>query len=281
MDKDANLQQEAKKLNAQRKSVTRVLKIIVTLLIPALKISIPIIAVAIIVFWTSATFRISAHNHKEISIAKQAAVGTSIIQTSPNGSTGTSGASGSADYGDVDTVTAGGYTYPVYDDQFSNPIYNDLTYGPYTMHEAACGAFSAAMIIAGLTNDPTVTPVTFVEALRAYYGADSAFCGSEGSYQSALIDNDFLSTTYGLKSVDAGESEMLNYLEQGYPVLSGTTGHVLAVVPAPDDLKQQGYAFYVLDSIAETTGPYKSVSDYESTNGKPLYLNYAVLPGNA
>lgn len=56
-------------------------------------------------------------------------------------------------------------------------------------------------------------------------------------------------------------------------------GHILAIVPVSDELKAQGYKFYILDSGRGHSGPYKSLNEADNVvyNGF-LHMNYIIYP---
>ena len=77
-----------------------------------------------------------------------------------------------------------------------------------------------------------------------------------------IYQSSFLQKYYGVTSVMyPSESEALAALEQGYPVIGREEGHILAIMPVSDELKAQGYKFYIMDSARGHDGPYKSVAE--------------------
>ena len=163
--------------------------------------------------------------------------------------------SGSGNFS-VDTVTAGGYTYPHY-------LQKDYpgAYGTSTIPRSGCGPTSLAMILAGLKGDETITPITVVENINAYWPSGKYYVPGVGSSH-CIFSNAFVQKYYGVSSeYGISQATALSALEQGYPVIGGETGHILAIIPAPDEYKNQGYKFYIMDSGRGHDGPYKSVAD--------------------
>lgn len=163
--------------------------------------------------------------------------------------------SGSGNFS-VDTVTAGGYTYPHY-------LQKDYpgAYGTSTIPNSGCGPTSLAMILAGLKSDETITPITVVANINAYWPSGSYYVPGVGSSH-CIFGNTFLQKYYGVSSqYGISQSAALSALEQGYPVIGSETGHILAIIPAPDEYKKQGYKFYIMDSARGHDGPYRSVAE--------------------
>ena len=76
-----------------------------------------------------------------------------------------------------EVVEAAGYVFPHYyqkDYAYVNmdPI-TELT--NRTIATSGCGPTSMAMILAGLKNDPSITPETFLGAVREYYGSYTGY----------------------------------------------------------------------------------------------------------
>jgi len=101
-----------------------------------------------------------------------------------------------------------------------------------------------------------------------------------GSYGSALTSNSFLSTEFGVSSEYIGnnQEQALKALEQGYPILGSEDGHFLAIIPAPDEDKEKGYKFYIIDSARGHDGAYKTVADANKVVKGNLELNYIIYP---
>ena len=257
MEEEKDIKTNLQEANNRRKNITKVIKVLVTFIIPALKVMIPIIIIGCLVFWVSSTFKVKSHNSNEINKAKEGTVGSTSVVISD----------GVYVSYDGDTVMAGGYTYPVYDNQH-DAKYKNIRYGTSTLYTAGCGVFSGAMLLSGLCNDPSITPESYVQKIEEYYpNYSSYFQSGVGSIYPGIYKSDFLEKTYGVKSVAvSSESAALAHLEKGYPVIAGIPGHILAVIPAPDQDKQAGAKFYVLDSIKRSRGPYTSTSDFATVN---------------
>lgn len=121
---------------------------------------------------------------------------------------------GSANF-DVDTVSADGYNYPHYlQKDYPGP------YGTSTIPRSGCGPTSLAMILAGLKGDSSITPTTVVANIARYWPDGSYYVPGEGS-SSKIFGSDFLKKYYGVTSKACTESEALQALEKGYPVIGG------------------------------------------------------------
>lgn len=162
---------------------------------------------------------------------------------------------GKDDFG-VDTIEAEGYIFPHY-------LQKDYqgSYGTSTIPYGGCGPTSLAMILAGLKGDPSINPNSVVDNIKEYWPDGSYYVNGEGSSH-CIFQSSFLEKYYGLSSKSVmNNSQALEALENGYPVIGGEDGHILAIIPAPEEYKNQGYKFYILDSGRGHSGPYKSVED--------------------
>lgn len=160
------------------------------------------------------------------------------------------------DYTGVDSYSDGRHTYPHY-------LQNNYSgsYGSSTIAKSGCGPTSLAMVLAGYLDDPSITPTTVVENIKAYWPDGSYYQAGTGSMD-VIYSSGFLQRYYGVTSVMyPSESEALAALDQGYPVIGREEGHILAIVPVSEELKAQGYKFYILDSARGHDGPYKSVAE--------------------
>jgi len=156
-----------------------------------------------------------------------------------------------------DTVAGGGYTFPHYY-QRDYPG----SYGTSTIPAAGCGPTSLAMILAGLKGDPSIDPQTVVENIKNYWPSGSYYVNGVGSSH-CIFRSDFLQKYYGVTSEVSypSESQAIAALESGCAVIGGEDGHILAIIPVPDEYKSQGYKFYILDSARGHDGPYRSVAE--------------------
>lgn len=174
---------------------------------------------------------------------------------------------------DVDTVTAAGYTFPHY-------LQGDYpgAYGTSTIPRSGCGPTSLAMILAGLKGDASINPQTVVANIAEYWPSGSYYVPGVGSSH-CIFESSFLQKYYGVtsRSVDS-DSDALQALENGYPVIGGEDGHILAIIPAPDSYKSQGYKFYILDSARGHSGPYKSMADANEIVRGSLGFIYIIMP---
>lgn len=183
---------------------------------------------------------------------------------------------------DGEAVIAAGYQFPHYlQKNYAG------SYGSSTISASGCGPTSMAMILAGFCNDYSITPVTFIENLEEYYPSwESYYVPGAGSIRGAICDTQFLAQYYNCKSTYVsdnaeGQEQALKALAEGKAVLGGEEGHLLAIIPVPDEYKNMGYAFYVLDSYRGHDGPFKSVSDFiNSTTATKLIFRYIIEPIN-
>ena len=155
----------------------------------------------------------------------------------------------------VDYIQAAGYTFPHYL-QKNYP----RRYGTSTIPKAGCGPTSLAMILAGLKDDTSINPRSVVSDIEEYWPNGGYYVADKGSSHCIFHNNDFLKKYYGVSSVAyPTEAQALQALQQGYPIIGGEDGHILALIPAPDEYKEQGYKFYILDSARGHDGLYQNV----------------------
>ena len=181
----------------------------------------------------------------------------------------------SEDFSKAEKVVSGEYVFPHYYQR--NYAYRK--FGSSNISTSGCGPTSMAMIVSGLTGNENVNPDSFVTALESYFpNYTSYYSPGQGSVYSGICNNGFLQKNYQLKST-VGEYSfevVMSALEQGKCAIGRVPGHVLAIVPVPEEYKAQGYRFYVLDSGSGLDGPYKTleafnkVADQKRKNGGPL-----------
>ncbi len=171
------------------------------------------------------------------------------------------------------SVSSGKYNFPHYlQENYSG------SYGSATIASDGCGPTSLAMILSGLKGDSSITPASFVENLKQYYPDGRYHVSGVGS-TGDIYNSSFLSKYYGVSTqMYPTESQALQALEQGYPVLGHENGHFLAVVPVSDELKAQGYKFYILDSYRGHDGAYKSVADANKVVDGQLTFRAIIRP---
>ena len=167
----------------------------------------------------------------------------------------------SEDYANADKVTVMGYTFPHYYQR--NYEYRMYGVPGKTIARSGCGPTSMAMIVAGLTNDPTVNPDSFVTALENYFPNYSSYYDyGNGSVYSGICNSRFLQTFYNLKSrLYPTYEETLVALAEGKCAIARVEGHILALVPVTEEQRQQGYVFYVMDSASGLDGPYRNLEE--------------------
>lgn len=156
-----------------------------------------------------------------------------------------------------ETVTIDGLKFPLYlQKDFPGP------YGTSTIPSSGCGPTSLAMILSGLLRDPSITPWSVVNNIDKNWPNGAYYVPGVGSSH-CIFNNSFLSKYYGVSSSVCypSEAEVIQALKEGAGVIGAEEGHILAIVPVPDEYKNQGYQFYILDSARGHSGAYRSVAD--------------------
>lgn len=156
-----------------------------------------------------------------------------------------------------ETVTIDGLKFPLYlQKDFPGP------YGTSTIPSSGCGPTSLAMILSGLLRDPSITPWSVVNNIDKNWPNGEYYVPGVGSSH-CIFNNSFLSKYYGVSSSVCypSEAEVIQALKEGAGVIGAEEGHILAIVPVPDEYKNQGYQFYILDSARGHSGAYRSVAD--------------------
>lgn len=173
----------------------------------------------------------------------------------------------------VETVTVGSYVFPHYL-QKNYPG----SFGTSTIAYAGCGPTSLAMILSGLLRDNTIDPISFVNNVKKEWPDGSYYVDGVGA-KHCIFRSDFLFKYYGVTSqVYPSQAQALQALENGYPVLGGEDGHFLALIPVSEELKAQGYKFYILDSARGHDGAYKSVEEANRVVDGYLRFNAIIKP---
>lgn len=172
-----------------------------------------------------------------------------------------SGVGNTEDYAKAEKYSVAGYTFPHY----YQGNYPNRTYGcvPKTIKTSGCGPTSMAMIVAGLTGDSSVNPDSFVTALENYFpNYRSYYSPGEGSVYEGICNNNFLQKNYNLKStLNPTYQQAIAAIEQGKCAIARVPGHVLAIMPVTEEMKAQGYKFYIMDSGSGLDGPYRNTEE--------------------
>lgn len=156
--------------------------------------------------------------------------------------------------GATDSIQVGEYTFPHYLQRNY-----DHRFGSSTISASGCGPTSLSMVLAGLTKNPGITPITVVESLENYYPSYSSYYQpGAGVITSAIVNNNFLGQYYNVKSTKVSTEEGVKQVESGKVAIGSVSGHILAIVPVPEQYKNQGYRFYIMDSGRGLDGPYRS-----------------------
>lgn len=191
---------------------------------------------------------------------------------------------GIADYPDeIRTFEAAGYIFPEYPQTstvgdtslYAYRTYGDPAYGR-TLGSSGCGAFSTSMILSGLLGDSSIDPITFTDTLEKHFGY-SYYVNNVGSSH-CVWSNEFLNKYYGVSSETCYDYDtVINALNEGKAAIGGEPGHILAIIPLPDEYKGSDYEFFVLDSAFGHTGPYRSAEDFMSRNGVSSFDFLAII----
>ena len=173
------------------------------------------------------------------------------------------------------SVTVGGHTYPHYlQKNFS------YRYGTSTIAVAGCGPTSLAMILAGLLDNPAITPETVVKNLEEYFPNYRSYYvpGAGSNMRTGVLNNGYLSKYYGVKMTYVSTGEGIEQVAAGKSALGSVEGHILAIVPVPEEYQGQGYKFYIIDSARGLTGPYRNAEEVKAkpNSGGVFRLTYII-----
>lgn len=163
-------------------------------------------------------------------------------------------------YEGTDTIESNEYIFPHYlQRNYSH------RFGPSTIANAGCGPTSLAMLLAGITGNPSITPITVVENLEEFYPDwHSYFVQNVGVITASMMNNNFLEKYYHVQSTYVSTEAGIQQVENGKVAIGSVKGHMLAIVPVPEEYKNQGYRFYIIDSARGLTGPYRSAAEVRS-----------------
>lgn len=159
---------------------------------------------------------------------------------------------------DGETYSNDKYTFPIYEQ-------NDQRWGTYpyggpnglpsvpenkgkqkTIHSSGCGSCALAMILSGYVGE-AITPDMFVQFLDEKNTGGTYYSPGVGSSElgvCAVLEEFGCSYEY----IDQDKEKAIEALKNGYAVLGGQPGHVLAYVPVSSEDAAQGYVFKILDS---------------------------------
>ena len=175
-----------------------------------------------------------------------------------------------ANYSVESVKSSDGHTYPHYI-QYN---YADVPYGTTTLAGGGCLPSSLAMILAGLLNDPSITPITVADAIKS---ENRSYYTNAGSQWWPYAESWFLEKHFGVKSkYPITESEALQALKDGYPVLGGEPGHYLVYLPVLEGYEDQGYLFYILDSAKGHDGHVSTLEEAYNRVGSD-HINYNAI----
>ena len=140
-----------------------------------------------------------------------------------------------------------------------NPEYKGQSYGMGNIESSGCGITSAAMVIAGVTKDASVTPATLASQFGGYNGYDSNFDRMEQALSSYGVDytkvNDSTALSQAFATLDNGGSVICSVskgsnwgggLSQHLTVISGKTadGKYIVNDPYSWDYNNNCYKYY-------------------------------------
>ena len=183
---------------------------------------------------------------------------------------------------DGETIQVLQYSFPHYlQKNYAHVIYKSYDNGAYirTVASSGCGPTSLSMVLSGLKNDPSINPETLVANLKEYYPDGSYHVRGVGS-SNVIYATGFLQKYYGCKSTYVGgnQAAALQALDSGLPCIGHEDGHILAVIPVSQELKAQGYKFYILDSARGHSGAYKSIQDATNVVKGTFSITYVIQP---
>ena len=236
-----------------------------------------LLAISIIIFFCSSKFQKLINDGVVINTAKDG-----VIEPLTGVNTRAGAGYSAGDVPATGPITAEGRAYYMYY-QWTEE-YKNYEYGDSTLYEAGCGVFSGATCLSGVVGEQ-VAPERYLENVKEYFpNCGSYYIAGTGSAYPGIYTSSFLEEYYGVESfwIEEGsnnESKGLEYIDKGYPVIVSRPGHILAAIPLPDEYKDQGYRFFVLDSIKDATGPYTSAAEFAQKNGVDyLCFRYALVP---
>lgn len=180
--------------------------------------------------------------------------------------------------GAKDSIKSGEHTFPHYlQKNYSG------SYGDTTIALGGCAPTSLAMVLAGITRNPGITPVTVINSFNEYYGSWTNYYQANGGgtrIRKILGDADFLKKYYNVKATEISSQEsIIAQLTDGKAAIGSTPGHILAVIPVPEQYREQGYRFYVLDSANGLSGAYRTVDEVRrKPYGSGFKFNWLLEP---
>ena len=158
-----------------------------------------------------------------------------FYSTTSSGNSNSSGSSSSSkpskDYANATKIKAAGYTFPQY---LQASYRSTVITGSSTIASGGCGPTSLAIILAGITNNGAITPVTVVNDLKKYYSGTSWHM-----QRGKIYNNNFLEKYYNCKSTNCEYDQSKAYaaLKAGKCLIGHETNHFMAVVPLPENEK--------------------------------------------
>lgn len=178
---------------------------------------------------------------------------------------------------DGEFLQAAGYSFPHYlQSNFAGQ------YGTSDIPTSGCGPTSMAMILAGFCDDTSITPNTYVDTMNEYFNNDytAYYEPGAGSRYAGICNNELLNKYYHCRATYvSSDAQALQAIREGKAIIAAETGHILAILPLPDQYLDQGYAFYVLDSFRGHNGPFRSRAEFiNTTTATSLEFKYIIEP---
>lgn len=180
------------------------------------------------------------------------------------------------------------YTFPVY--KQSDPRWGSYLFGGpngrgvKTISSSGCGCCSLACIVSGYTGQ-LISPDVMTDALDKRWPSGWYYAWGEGS--NFYYDDTELLSYFGCtgKRIQGNYSAALEALENGYAVVGGCKGHLLAFVPTNSEDRAKGYIFRIIDS-AYSPDPLcrdwedakRAIAKAAPHKGPYIYVNAIIYP---
>lgn len=174
-----------------------------------------------------------------------------------------SGVGGSLANWEGETYQSAKYTFPVYNQMTGK--WATHTYGrpplAKTISSSGCGCCSISAIVSGYLGEAW-TPDLVADCLDEMFPDGSYYVYGSGS-TSKVWSTPFISQYFGCRDeiINDNRTRAIQALKDGYCVLGGEVGHILAFVPVSEEDARQGYVFRIIDSARGHNVLCKSFAD--------------------
>ena len=85
-----------------------------------------------------------------------------------------------------------------------------------------------------------------------------------GTIWGGLFNNGFLEKYYGVRATEVSTEDGINQVASGKYAIGSVSGHILAIIPPPEQYQNQGYKFFIIDSGRSLTGPYRTSAEVKA-----------------